>query len=112
MLTEMKNLFVIFITFATWRCLCFDHRIPRLAIDYGPRLVGLATYDRFSGVKPTVTLKNNGDLTVVVDEIIQNVKAVGAREIILGEILFSVQSHLLFFLIFLRKFFAHCFCKL
>ena len=56
----------------------------RLAVDYGPRLVGLATSDPFGVVKPHCTLSNSGDLGKLSRQILDKARSDGAAEIIVG----------------------------
>ena len=67
----------------------------RVAVDYGPRLVGLATADPFGNVKPYCTLTNTGDLGKLSREILDKARADGAIEILVGLPLDSnkIMSH-------------------
>jgi RNase H-fold protein (predicted Holliday junction resolvase) len=62
----------------------FDPKRARLSIDYGPRLIGVATSDYFGCVQPRSTLQHTGNLTEVSCAIIDLAKSVGATECILG----------------------------
>ena len=61
----------------------FELKRARIAIDYGPRLIGLASsigrMTRTDGV-----LRNNGNLTYVAEQIVNFAKRVGAVEILVG----------------------------
>ena len=66
-------------------CLCcFDANKPRLAIDYGPRLVGLASSDMLGCVRPYVTVKNGGDLVALSKDVVEIMRRVGAKEVVVG----------------------------
>lgn len=61
----------------------FDLYKSRLAVDYGPRLVGIAT-SLGSNITPLRTLQNHGNLTLLAAEIINLARAQGAVEILVG----------------------------
>lgn len=67
----------------------------RLAVDYGPRLVGLATCDPFGNIKPYCTLPNQGDLSKLSRQILDKARVDGAFEILVGLPLDSngIMSH-------------------
>jgi putative Holliday junction resolvase len=62
----------------------FESMKSRLAIDYGPRLVGIAASDPFGLVKPYCTLPNNGDLVDLSTQILDIARLKGASDIIIG----------------------------
>ena len=65
-------------------CLSFETGRPRIAVDYGPRLIGLACSDIFGAVNPLCTLSNNGDLVHLAREVLQYARREGATEAIVG----------------------------
>ena len=61
----------------------FERMRPRIAIDYGPRLIGIAI-STISGSKPLCTIKNEGNLTAISREIMRIANANRASEILVG----------------------------
>ncbi len=62
----------------------FETGRPRIALDYGPRLIGLACSDMFGVVKPLCTLSNNGDLVELSRQVLQYARREGATEALVG----------------------------
>lgn len=62
----------------------FDPSKARIAIDYGPRLIGIASSDILMHVQPKITIANTGDLIQISREIIKYVKSYGASEVLIG----------------------------
>jgi RNase H-fold protein (predicted Holliday junction resolvase) len=77
---------VLFVFFATIRCapIEFQPYRARLAVDYGPRLVGLATCDPFGNIKPFCSLPNKGDLVKLSRQILDKARVDGATEVLVG----------------------------
>lgn len=69
-------------------CLCavtsFESGRPRIALDYGPRLVGLASSDIFGSVNPLCTLSNDGDLVQLSQDVLTYARREGAIEALVG----------------------------
>ena len=62
----------------------FEVGRPRIALDYGPRLIGLACSDIFGVVTPLCTLCNDGDLVELSRKVLQYARREGATEAIVG----------------------------
>ena len=62
----------------------FEPRRARIAIDYGPRAIGVASSDPFGNVLPLCTLENDGDLCGISNKILDMTRSVGAIEVIVG----------------------------
>lgn len=62
----------------------FDSTKTRIAVDYGPRLVGVAVSDIYKVVRPLSTLSNNGDLCFLSHQILTVARAQGATEVVVG----------------------------
>ena len=62
----------------------FELGRPRIALDYGPRLIGLACSDIFGVVTPMCTLSNDGDLVELSRLVLQYARREGATEAIVG----------------------------
>ena len=62
----------------------FESFRARLSVDYGPRLVGIAGSDLFGVVRPSFTLYNRGDLSVLSREIVNLARKDGCSEIVVG----------------------------
>ena len=56
----------------------------RVAVDYGPRAVGVATSDPFGNVQPVCTLENTGDMCALSHRILDVTRSSGALEVIVG----------------------------
>lgn len=56
----------------------------RVAIDYGPRIIGIAYSNYFNQVQPYNTIRNHGNLTGISIQILDIVKQFGASEVIIG----------------------------
>lgn len=61
----------------------FDVYRSRVAIDYGPRLIGIAKSLGFES-QPLITFPNNGNLTLLSEQINLIVKSNSATEVIVG----------------------------
>lgn len=64
--------------------LAFDASLPRLAIDYGPRLIGLASSDILGCVRPYAAVKNCGDLVALSKDVVEIARRGGVKEIVVG----------------------------
>ena len=53
-------------------------------VDYGPRLVGVASSDPFGNTVPICTLPNNGDVVYLCSQILDVARTRGALEVIVG----------------------------
>lgn len=62
----------------------FDIRRPRLAIDYGPRTIGIAVGNIFGRVQPHGTIKNTGNLSQITADILSLANSWSASEIVVG----------------------------
>jgi putative transcription antitermination factor YqgF len=56
----------------------------RVAVDYGPRLVGVASSDFFGNILPICTLSNDGNTVNLCSQILDIARSKGALEIIVG----------------------------
>jgi putative Holliday junction resolvase len=65
-------------------CFGFDRNIPRLGIDYGPRLIGIAISNRLGLITPLTTIQNERNLTAISNQITDMAVNQGISEIILG----------------------------
>ena len=54
------------------------------SVDYGPRLVGVASSDPFGNVVPICTLPNDGDTVFLCSQILDVARSRGALEVIVG----------------------------
>jgi RNase H-fold protein (predicted Holliday junction resolvase) len=61
----------------------FDYYKSRLAIDYGPRFIGIAT-SLGRDINPVSTISNHGNLSLISGDIINIARKTGAVEIIVG----------------------------
>jgi RNase H-fold protein (predicted Holliday junction resolvase) len=66
-----------------WSAL-FSSKKIRIAVDYGPRLIGLAHTDFLGNTIPYCTLRNRGNLTEVSESIARCANRFRASEIIVG----------------------------
>ena len=66
------------------RATTFETFRSRLAVDYGPRLCGVATCDPFGNIQPYCTFANGGDLTSLSRQILHKARADGVVEILVG----------------------------
>jgi RNase H-fold protein (predicted Holliday junction resolvase) len=62
----------------------FERRRVRVGVDYGPRLIGIATADVGSRIHPHSTIINTHDLVAVSKTILAIAQSITAKEIILG----------------------------
>lgn len=62
----------------------FESGRPRISLDYGPRLVGLASSDIFGSVNPLCTLNNDGDLVQLSQDVLTYARREGAIEALVG----------------------------
>eukprot|EP00600_Ochromonadales_sp_CCMP1393_P003620 CAMPEP_0174995588 /NCGR_PEP_ID=MMETSP0004_2-20121128/24254_1 /TAXON_ID=420556 /ORGANISM="Ochromonas sp., Strain CCMP1393" /LENGTH=316 /DNA_ID=CAMNT_0016249911 /DNA_START=48 /DNA_END=998 /DNA_ORIENTATION=- len=62
----------------------FNPRRARVAVDYGPRNIGIARSDYFGLVQPHATIPNNGNLTDVSLHILGLAKQWSASEVVIG----------------------------
>lgn len=62
----------------------FNTRLPRIAIDYGPRIIGLAVGNFLGQVQPHGTLKNTGNLPQITADILSLANRWKATEILVG----------------------------
>ena len=62
----------------------FESRRARIAIDYGPRAIGVASSDPFGNILPLCTLENDGDLCGISNKILDMTRSAGAIEVIVG----------------------------
>lgn len=62
----------------------FNIRRPRLAIDYGPRIIGVATSNIFGRVEPHGTMKNSGNLLQISADILDLATSWTASEVVVG----------------------------
>lgn len=67
-------------------CVCsgFDLYAPKLGIDYGPRLIGLALGNKLGQVNPFTTITNHHNITEICYEISDLVISKGIIDVILG----------------------------
>lgn len=68
----------------------FDENIGRLAIDFGPRLIGFAFSNRFF-IKPLFTKRNKEDVYELCNDVFKIADDAHAEEIIIGVPLLSSQ---------------------
>ena len=74
---------LIIVLQSPFSCRGFDPFISRLAVDYGPRLIGVAaSFGR--NIQPLITIPHCGNLTILSGEIINLARSKGAVEIIVG----------------------------
>ena len=66
------------------QCVGFETGRPRIALDYGPRLIGLASSDIFGAVNPLCTLDNDGDLVHLSQDVLMYARREGAIEAVVG----------------------------
>lgn len=62
----------------------FSRFKPRLSIDYGPNIIGIAGSDILGYIRPRQTISNGGNLTALAHQILDLAKTDSAKEIILG----------------------------
>ena len=62
----------------------FEAFRARLSVDYGPRIVGVATCDPFGNIKPFCTFANKGDLSFLSRQILAKARTDGVVEILVG----------------------------
>ncbi|KAJ1424382.1 hypothetical protein B484DRAFT_98930 [Ochromonadaceae sp. CCMP2298] len=62
----------------------FNPRRARVAVDYGPRIIGIARSNYLGVVEPYGTLRNKGNLTDLSLQVLQLAKTWSASEIVIG----------------------------
>jgi putative transcription antitermination factor YqgF len=62
----------------------FNPRRARVAIDYGPRIIGIARSNYFGVVEPYGTIRNKGNLTDLSVQVLTLAKMWSASEVIIG----------------------------
>jgi len=76
--------FFVFLNIVSVCSTVFDPTRTRVAVDYGPRLVGVAVSDSLGNVRPLSTLANDGDLVSLSNQILTVAVAHGAHEVLVG----------------------------